>query len=51
VLRVPIWSLLALGQDRAYTQFDRVELPNGDELVAQTFLDEVQKEVLGNRFD
>lgn len=31
---------------RAYTQFDRVELPNGDELNAQTFLDEVQKEVL-----
>ena len=31
---------------KAYTQFDRVELPNGDELDAQTFLDEVQKEVL-----
>lgn len=31
---------------RAYTQFDRVELPNGDELDAQIFLDEVQKEVL-----
>jgi putative DNA methylase len=31
---------------RAYTEFDRVELPNGDELDAQTFLDEVQKEVL-----
>ena len=31
---------------RAYTQFDRVELPNGNELDAQTFLDEVQKEVL-----
>lgn len=31
---------------RAYTQFDRVELPNGEELDAQTFLDEVQKEVL-----
>jgi putative DNA methylase len=31
---------------RAYTQYDRVELPNGDELDAQTFLDEVQKEVL-----
>lgn len=31
---------------RAYTQFDRVELPDGDELDAQTFLDEVQKEVL-----
>lgn len=28
---------------RAYTQFDRVELPNGDELDSQTFLDEVQK--------
>jgi len=27
---------------RAYTQFDRVELPNG-ELDAQTFLNEVQK--------
>lgn len=31
---------------RAYTQFDCVELPNGDELDAQTFLDEVQREVL-----
>lgn len=31
---------------KAYTQFDRVELPNGDELDAQTFLDEVQKTVL-----
>jgi putative DNA methylase len=31
---------------KAYTQFDRVELPNGDELDAQAFLDEVQKEVL-----
>lgn len=31
---------------RAYTQYDHVELPNGDELDAQTFLDEVQKEVL-----
>ena len=31
---------------RAYTQFERVELPNGDELDAQTFSDEVQKEVL-----
>ncbi len=31
---------------RAYTQFDRVELPNGEELDAQTFLNEVQKEVL-----
>lgn len=30
---------------RAYTQFDRVELPNGDELDASSFLDEVQKEV------
>lgn len=31
---------------QAYTQFHRVELPNGDELDAKTFLDEVQKEVL-----
>ena len=31
---------------KAYTQCDRVELPNGDELDAQTFLDEVQKTVL-----
>ena len=31
---------------RAYTQYDRVELPNGDELDANSFLDEVQKEVL-----
>ncbi|WP_445633941.1 GIY-YIG domain-containing protein [Nostoc sp. DSM 114161] len=31
---------------RAYTQYDRVELPNGDELNANSFLDEVQKEVL-----
>ncbi|MDJ0677570.1 MAG: hypothetical protein QNJ36_19675 [Calothrix sp. MO_167.B42] len=31
---------------RAYTQYDRVELPNGDELEANSFLDEVQKEVL-----
>ena len=31
---------------KAYTQFDHVELPNGDELDAQTFLDEVQKTVL-----
>ena len=31
---------------KAYTQFDRVELPNGDELNAQNFLDEVQKTVL-----
>jgi len=31
---------------RAYTQYDSVELPNGDELDANTFLDEVQKEVL-----
>ena len=30
---------------RAYTQFDSVELPNGEELDASTFLDEVQKEV------
>jgi len=31
---------------RAYTQYERVELPNGDELNAQSFLDEVQKEVV-----
>ncbi|MDZ8238648.1 MAG: DUF1156 domain-containing protein [Nostoc sp. ChiQUE01a] len=31
---------------RAYTQYERVELPNGDELDASSFLDEVQKEVL-----
>ena len=31
---------------RAYTQFARVELPNGDELDARTFLDEVQRAVL-----
>ena len=31
---------------RAYTQYDKVELPNGDELDANSFLDEVQKEVL-----
>lgn len=31
---------------RAYTQYDSVELPNGDELDANSFLDEVQKEVL-----
>jgi putative DNA methylase len=31
---------------RAYTQYDRVELPNGEELDANSFLDEVQKEVL-----
>ncbi|OKH17695.1 DUF1156 domain-containing protein [[Limnothrix rosea] IAM M-220] len=30
---------------RAYTQFDSVELPNGEELDANTFLNEVQKEV------
>lgn len=30
---------------RAYTQFDSVELPNGEELDATTFLSEVQKEV------
>jgi putative DNA methylase len=30
---------------RAYTQFDSVELPNGEELDASTFLSEVQKEV------
>lgn len=31
---------------RAYTQYDSVELPNGEELDANTFLDEVQKKVL-----
>ncbi|WP_375469508.1 DUF1156 domain-containing protein [uncultured Nostoc sp.] len=31
---------------RAYTQYERVELPNGDELDASSFLNEVQKEVL-----
>lgn len=31
---------------RAYTQYEKVELPNGDELPASTFLDEVQKEVV-----
>jgi putative DNA methylase len=31
---------------RAYTQYDRVELPNGEELNANSFLDEVQKEVV-----
>lgn len=31
---------------RAYTQFARVELPNGDELDASSFLDEVQRAVL-----
>lgn len=31
---------------RAYTQFARVELPNGEELDATTFLDEVQRAVL-----
>jgi putative DNA methylase len=31
---------------RAYTQYDSVELPNGEELDASSFLDEVQKEVL-----
>jgi len=30
---------------RAYTQYDIVELPNGEELAASTFLDDVQKEV------
>ncbi|HEY9807901.1 MAG TPA: DUF1156 domain-containing protein [Halomicronema sp.] len=30
----------------AYTQYDKVELPNGDELDANSFLNEVQKEVL-----
>lgn len=31
---------------RAYTQYDRVELSNGEELNANSFLDEVQKEVV-----
>jgi putative DNA methylase len=31
---------------RAYTQYARVELPNGDELDASSFLDEVQRAVL-----
>lgn len=31
---------------RAYTQYERVELPNGDELDANSFLGEVQKEVV-----
>lgn len=31
---------------RAYTQFARVELPNGEELAASAFLDEVQRAVL-----
>jgi putative DNA methylase len=31
---------------RAYTQYERVELPNGEELAASSFLDEVQKEVV-----
>jgi putative DNA methylase len=31
---------------RAYTQFARVELPNGEELAASTFLDEVQRTVM-----
>lgn len=30
---------------RAYTQFARVELPNGDEMDAQTYLEEVEREV------
>jgi len=30
---------------RAYTQFARVELPNGDELDAKTYLEEVEREV------
>jgi putative DNA methylase len=30
---------------RAYTQFARVEMPNGDELDAKTFLGEVEREV------
>lgn len=31
---------------RAYTQFAKVELPNGDELGEEAFLDEVQREAL-----
>lgn len=31
---------------RPYTRFDRVELPNGEELPSARFLDEVQREVL-----
>ncbi|XHX78985.1 MAG: DUF1156 domain-containing protein [Stenomitos frigidus ULC029] len=31
---------------RAYTQYERVELPNGEELDANSFLGEVQKEVV-----
>uniref|UniRef100_A0A7C2C1J6 Uncharacterized protein n=1 Tax=Thermus islandicus TaxID=540988 RepID=A0A7C2C1J6_9DEIN len=31
---------------RAYTEYARVELPNGDELDEEAFLDEVQREVL-----
>lgn len=31
---------------RPYTRFDRVELPNGEELPAARFLDEVQREAL-----
>jgi putative DNA methylase len=31
---------------RPYTRYDRVELPNGEELPAARFLDEVQREVL-----
>jgi len=31
---------------RAYTQYSRVELPNGEELGASAYLDEVQREVL-----
>ncbi|MGH2655927.1 MAG: DUF1156 domain-containing protein [Actinomycetota bacterium] len=30
---------------RAYTQFDRVELPNGEELAPERYLEEVQREV------
>src|SRR5207248_8763954 len=30
---------------RAYTQFARVEMPNGDELDAATYLSEVEREV------
>lgn len=30
---------------RAYTQFDRVELPNGEELAPERYLEEIQREV------
>jgi putative DNA methylase len=39
--------IAALGAGlRAYTQFARVELPNGDELTEAAFLEEIQREVL-----